>query len=428
MLQNKKIQSVKPGSIADIAGIKDDEILLRVNGQDFNDTIDLSFLFADCDLRLTILDKCGQERLVNIQKDIDQDVGLVFSTAVFDGIRCCHNKCVFCFVEQMAPKMRDSLYIRDDDYRLSFLFGNFITLTNLTDADKKRIVQYNLSPLYVSIHATDPAVRKFLLKNPKACNIFQDIKDLASYGIQFHAQVVLCPGINDGKILDKTVEDLLYLQDSILSLAVVPVGLTKYCKNLDNILRSFTKNEAKNIVQRIDRWQKTCRDKFGRSFIYAADEFYVQADIPFPEAEFYDGFMQYENGVGICRKFINEWYEQKADFSNAKQEYCIICGQSGAKVIQSLLNESKLNHQLLVVDNEFFGNSVTVTGLLTGNDIIQAINNLPNKPCEIILPSVMLRDDNLFLDDMSLEKFIEKVQANIHIVHDAVELKKLLTK
>ncbi|MDR2005926.1 MAG: DUF512 domain-containing protein [Acidaminococcales bacterium] len=433
MLKNKMIAAVEPGSLAACAGIVPGEVLLSVNGGKFRDLIDLGYLLAEEELELKILSADGRERFVTINKAIDENIGLEFHTAVFDGIKTCRNNCVFCFVAQMPPNMRDSLYIKDDDYRLSFLSGNFITLTNLTEEDKKRIINLKLSPLYLSVHATDAAVRRKLLGNRDAGGVLGLIKELTSAGVKFHAQVVLCSGLNDREIFAETYRDLLNLNNGILSVAAVPVGLTKFRPPYAKDLRSFTGGEAREIIEQISRWQKECRQNIGRRFIYPADEFFVLAGLPFPAAEDYDGFAQYENGVGISRVFLDDWRKKKVNPGAAPKQACVVCGRSAQTALAGMLAETetalKAGHRLLVVENDFFGDTVTVTGLLTGRDILRSINKLPVKPRRIVLPGIALKSktEKVFLDDMALDE-IERalLDAKVEIAWDAAELKNLL--
>ena len=426
-MESKKIFSVKPNSPAHLNGIKSGDILMAVNGEEFTDIIDLSFLFADECIELDIQSEDGSRRSVQIGKSIDEDLGLEFSTAVFDHIKTCHNNCIFCFVDQMHPGMRDSLYVKDDDYRLSFLFGNFITLTNLSDADKKRIKTLNLSPLYVSVHATDGETRKNLIRNKHAGDVLLIMKDLAQSGIEFHTQVVLCPGINDSSILEKTFQDLWDMRGSVLSMAVVPVGLTKFAPNKEGRLRSFTENEAVDVIDKINLWQKECRRTLGKSFVYAADEFYVKAKREFPAAEYYDGFCQYENGIGICRKFIDEWQSEKADIGSSKRRYSIVCGVSAEKILQELVLDK---HDIITVENDFFGPMVTVTGLITAGDIISKIKSLAKPPATVVIPAISLKNDDeqVFLDDITLKELEDHLQCEVVVAKNASALKKIVTR
>ena len=431
LLKNKLISGVKAHSVAANAGVKPGETLVGVNGQDFSDIIDLSFLFADEELELLLLDENGQERIVQIEKEIDEEVGLEFNTAVFDKVKECYNNCIFCFVNQMPDNMRDSLYVKDDDYRLSFLYGNFITLTNITEEAKKRILSLNLSPLYVSVHATDEQVRTTLIKNKHAGQLLSHMQELAAGGIQFHTQVVLCPTFNDEQVLEKTFHDLFKLNDSVLSMAVVPVGLTKY-RTINDSLRTFTVQEAKRVVSSVSAWQEKCRKEIGRSFIYPSDEFYVLAQAELPIAQNYDGFPQYENGVGICRKFIDEWHDTSVNVDNALADVYIVCGKSAENILKNLLDEltfhTKVQYHLLTVENVFFGNTVTVTGLLTGKDILQAVNKLEKKPKRLIVPGIALREQKVFLDDINIEKLYNELPYEVKIANNATELKNLLVR
>lgn len=420
-MKRKEISFVKKKSLADFAGIEANDMLLSVNGKDFQDIIDLSFLFAEEYLELEVLTKTGNKKLFIIEKDIDDDVGLEFSQAVFDAVRTCQNKCLFCFVDQMAPQMRETLYVKDDDYRLSFLSGNFITLTNLQKEDKERILKLKLSPLYVSVHATDGDVRRYLIKHKKAVEILDNLRELGAGGIKFHTQLVLCPGINDGSVLEKSYHELLALHEIVLSVSVVPIGLTKFCR--EPSMRPFQKHEAQKVIEQVARWQEECRRILGRSFIYTADEFYIQAGVDFPAEEYYDGYRQYENGIGICRKFIDEWQQTNIN-TVLKEDWQVICGKSASYVLSKLFNQE----MLLTVENDFFGQMVTVTGLLTGRDILHAVEQLEHKPKCIIIPGVALKnkDEHVFLDDMTLQELKEQLTCDIKVAYTAAELKKLL--
>ncbi len=430
MYENNCITKVKLHSPADLAGVQSGERLLAVNGNAFFDIIDLSFLFAEELLELSLADGEGKERTVIIHKEIDQELGLEFDTAVFDGVKECSNACVFCFVDQMAPQMRSSLYVKDDDYRLSFLYGNFITFTNFTPADEQRILKLHLSPLYVSVHATDEIIRQRLIRNKRAGEILSCIKRLAAGGIEFHTQVVLCPGINDGAVLQKTFHDLFAFNSSILSMAVVPVGLTKYSRA--DGLRAFTEEEAKILVDTVTAWQKACRAEIGRAFIYPSDEFYVQAKKPVPRAKDYDGFPQYENGVGIIRKFLDEWQEEKIPLPVKQPDTFVVCGLSAQQVLAPLLEEinrqTGSKHCLLPVENVFFGHTVTVTGLLTGQDIMRKIMSLPQMPVRVIIPGLALRaQEEDFLDGMHIKDLEKNIPCTVKVAQGAAGLKRLLS-
>ena len=422
------ISSVKHGSLAEAAGIKAGESLLAVNGSSVRDIIDLSFLLADEQVVLTIAAADGTERSITIDKRIDEDLGLEFESAVFDKVTTCYNKCVFCFVDQMIPGMRKGLYVRDDDYRLSFLYGNFITLTNMKDEDFDRIIKTHMSPLYVSVHATDPKVRCEMMKNRFAGELMDKLKRLFDAGITVHTQIVCCPGYNDGEVLKRTYADLRSLALMVETMAVVPVGLTKNRAHLTP-LRLFTPQEAADIVTMVTEWQRECRASLGKSFVYLGDEFYILAGMPLPQAEWYDGFPQLENGIGLSRNFMEEWQKaRKIAPVKGEVNSVIPVGTSAYKVLQPLIEafnaETGMQHKLIAVENEFFGNTVNVTGLLCGKDILNAVKGAAS----IILPEVVLNSDDLFLDDMSYAEFCSQAGAPVHRAASAGDLYKLLQR
>lgn len=422
------ISNVRKHSLAELAGITAGEKLCSVNGVGVSDIIELSFYTSDYEVDLVIEDTEGNRREVHIDKYPDEDLGLEFEAAVFDKVRTCYNKCLFCFVDQMIPGMRPGLYVRDDDYRLSFLYGNFITLTNLKDEDFDRIIKTHLSPLYISVHATDPEVRCQMMKNRFAGKLMEQIQRLLDAGIQIHTQIVCCPGYNDGDVLRKTFEDLYSLHPGILTMAVVPVGLTKHREHLP-VMRTFTPAEAESIVDMVTEWQEKCRKETGKSFVYLGDEFYLLAGKPLPPSEWYDGFPQLENGIGLTRNFLNDWESTLKIIAHAQgaANAVLAVGESAEKVIAPLIADInrifKTEHKVIAVKNKFFGGKVNVTGLLTGNDILEAAGDCSR----LILPAVVLNNDMLFLDDLSLAEFKEKFSGKVEIAKDAKELLHLLT-
>ena len=422
------ISSVKHGSLAEAAGIKAGESLLTVNGSSLRDIIDLSFLLADEQVVLKLAGADGTEREITIDKRIDEDLGLEFESAVFDKVTTCYNKCVFCFVDQMIPGMRKGLYVRDDDYRLSFLYGNFITLTNMKDEDFDRIIRTHMSPLYVSVHATDPEVRCAMMKNRFAGELMDKLKRLFDAGITVHTQIVCCPGYNDGDVLKRTYADLRALAPMVETMAVVPVGLTKNRAHLTP-LRLFTPEEAREIVTTVTEWQQECRQSLGKSFVYLGDEFYILAGMPLPQADWYDGFPQLENGIGLSRNFLEEWQEaNKIAPVKGEVNSVIPVGTSAYKVLQPLIEDfnakTGMQHRLIGVENEFFGSTVNVTGLLCGSDILNAVKGAQS----IILPEVVLNSDDLFLDDMTYAEFCKAAGAPVHRAATAGDLYKLLQR
>lgn len=422
------ISNVRRHSLAEKAGIQPGEKLCSVNGCNVQDIIDLSFLTSDEVVELEIENAAGAKRLVQIEKYPDEDLGLEFESAVFDKVRTCYNNCIFCFVDQMIPGMRPGLYVRDDDYRLSFLYGNFITLTNMCDEDFDRIIRTHLSPLYISVHATDPDVRCKMMNNRFAGQLMEKINRLLEAGIQIHTQIVCCPGYNDGEVLKRTFADLYALHPGVLTMAVVPVGLTKHREHL-HPMRTFTPQEAVEIVDAVSGWQKQCREETGKSFVYLGDEFYLLAGKALPSSEYYDGFPQLENGIGLTRNFLNEWETalKTLQYADGAEQAVIPVGESAFRVLQPMMEafnrQYGTKHSFFSVKNLFFGGHVNVTGLLTGGDILAAV-----KDCErLILPGVVLNNDNLFLDDMSLDDFKRSFQGKVEIAKDAGELLRLLT-
>ncbi|WP_346354207.1 DUF512 domain-containing protein [Azotosporobacter soli] len=427
------ISKVHPDSLGEEIGLAAGDRLLKVNDQNVSDIIDLSFALADEYLELLIEKSNGDQEIIELEKEYHEDLGVEFESAVFDSVRRCANRCVFCFVDQMPKGMRESLYVKDDDYRLSFLYGNFVTLTNLTPKDMQRIQSFHLTPLYISVHATDPEVRSSLLNNKNASRLPDQLKELIDAGIELHTQIVLCPGLNDGDVLEQTLGDLYKLKPSVLSVAIVPVGLTQYRDDCPE-LETFNAESAKHVIQQVEAWRSKCREQSGDSFIHLADEFYLMAGIDLPPAAHYDGFPQLENGVGLVRSFLDDWQEtlrQKQPAPYATQRVIdVVCGMSAAKVLTPLLDDLSVPNLLLrlqPVANRFFGPKITVSGLLTGSDIL---DSLP--PCEnrdgIIIPGVSLRKgESVFLDGMTLEELSSKLNSKVYPAYSAQELHTLLT-
>ena len=422
------ISKVKKNSAAAEAGIQNGEYLCAVNGTELHDILDVSFAAATDQVQLTLEDRQGKTRTLTLTKDPDEDLGLEFESAVFDGVRCCQNHCLFCFVDQMIPGMRKQLYVRDDDFRLSFLYGNFITLTNMDEADFAYILRRHLSPLYVSVHTTNPVLRCSMMRNKTADQLLPRLHALLDAGIEVHAQVVCCPGYNDGQELVRTYRDLRALAPALATMAVVPVGLTKNRSQLTD-MRTFTQKEAVALVEMVTAWQKECRAALGKSFIYLGDEFYLLAGLPLPPEEWYDGFPQLENGIGLSRNFLCDWERAQREVKpDHVPDYLIPVGESAAKVLQPLLtafnSKHGTKHQLLAVPNKFFGPLVNVTGLLTGGDLLATL------PAQgpVLLPAVVLNQDQLFLDDMSLETFKTQLGRPVKLIRSGSELYQALTE
>lgn len=421
-----QISGVRKNSLAEAAGIVAGDKLVAVDGVQVKDIIELSFYTTDCEVELELENAEGQRRQVHIDKYPDEDLGLEFEAAVFDKVNTCYNNCVFCFVDQMIPGMRPGLYVRDDDYRLSFLYGNFITLTNLKEEDFQRIIQTHMTPLYVSVHATDPKVRCAMMHNRFAGELMDKLERLFAAGIEVHTQIVCCPGYNDGEVLTKSFTDLYKHYPNVLTMAVVPVGITKHRENLTP-LRTFSKEEAAALIDQVTPWQRQCREETGKTFIYLGDEFYLLAERDVPDASWYDGFPQLENGIGLTRSFVDDWHTTLATMGSyqATADAVIPVGESAYAILQPLMEQLNKKygsrHSFVPVPNKFFGGKVNVTGLLTAGDILQAVTGK-----RIILPAVVLNNDNLFLDDKSLEQFKKEYSGKVEIAKDAKELLHLL--
>lgn len=426
------ISGVRKNSLAEAAGIVSGDKLIAVDGVQVKDIIELSFYTSDYEVELELENQAGQRRQVHIDKYPDEDLGLEFEAAVFDKVNTCYNNCIFCFVDQMIPGMRPGLYVRDDDYRLSFLYGNFITLTNLKEEDFQRIIQTHMTPLYVSVHATDAQVRCQMMHNRFAGELMEKLERLFAAGIEVHTQIVCCPGYNDGEVLARSFADLYAHYPKVLTMAVVPVGITKHREGL-HPLRTFTKDEAALLIDQVTAWQQRCREETGKTFIYLGDEFYLLAGREVPTAEWYDGFPQLENGIGLTRSFLDEWQENLATMGSYQPtaDAVIPVGESAFAVLQPLMEQLNgqfgSRHSFVPVPNSFFGGKVNVTGLLTAGDILQTLASMPKDGSKrVILPAVVLNNDKLFLDDKSLEQFKSAYSGRVEIAKGAKELLHLL--
>lgn len=408
-----KISRVHENSLAEKIGLLAGDEIQSINGEKLRDIIDVSFALADEKINLKIL-RDGQPMKFSVRKNFDDELGIEFEEAVFDGILPCCNACQFCFVMQMprGKNLRKSLYVKDDDFRLSFLYGNFITLSNLTDEHVKRIAQFHLSPLYISVHTMNMDLRADLMGTPKAKNFLQRLEQLEDFGIEYHAQIVLCRNINDGDELNFTLNELLKRLPSVLSVAIVPVGLTKFRdENHCPKIEMFDQESAAQVIEQVKQFQEKAKKICQRNLFYLSDEFYILAGKKLPSVEDYDGFPQLDNGIGLARNFYADFQEeaQKRNFGKEKN-LLVICGTSIQKILAELLQTLPKNFQdkilLLPVKNDFFGEMVNVSGLLTGQDIYAAIKNLGRKNFDgVILPKSCLRSgEDVFLDDMSLNE------------------------
>ena len=410
-----EIEGIKSNSIAEEVDLEVGDKLVKIDGQVLNDYIDYKFLVADNFLELEVVKHNGEYWIIEIEKDYDQELGIEFSDIVFDGLKTCHNNCIFCFVDQMPDGCRNTLSLKDDDYRFSFLKGSYTTLTNLSTEEFNRIKRMHLSPINISVHSTNSKVRKKMLNNKQAGKILEQIKELIAAGIEVNTQIVLCPGINDGQYLEQTIKELGELGPQLNSLAIVPVGLTKYREGLAD-LRSFTSKEAAAVIDLVEAYQEEFKQDKGSNFVYLADEFYLLADRKIPERKYYNGFPQLENGVGMVRLLRDEFAELEPSLPNKLAEertVSLITGELGFKSLQPIIAKlnkiTNLEVQPLVIENDFFGSQVTVTGLLTGQDVLKQLNKQETDLGDLVLvPEILLNDDDLFLDDLTWQEFKSK--------------------
>ncbi len=421
---NAIISKIFQNSLAQELELVIGDKILQINGKTPLDIIDLSFLLAEEEIELLIEHSDGEKEIIAFEKDFDEELGAEFESAVFDGIKRCKNHCVFCFVDMIAPNMRKTLNIKDDDYRLSFLFGNFITLTNLTAKDFRRIKKYHLSPLFISVHSMNPELRVKILRTPLGKNIQNQLDELEKAGVEYHTQVVLCKNLNDGAELDYTIAEILKRRPHALSLAIVPVGVTKYRRD-KFILEQFDKESALKVIEQVEKWQKKIRAESGRTFLYLGDEFYLLAEKNLPAVEFYDEFPQIENGIGMTRNFIEEMRNAQCVMRNCDLKIDVISGTSFAKVLKNLVDAP--NVRILPVENKFFGSKVNVSGLLTGKDIIEVLKSVGERDLILIPATALKSGEEIFLDDVSLEE-MRKIFAPAQIlpVHDGAEFRKIL--
>ena len=421
-----KILTVPEGSLAEELELVPGDKILEINGMKLRDIIDVSFAFACEEVEMLVEHEDGQQELFEFDKDYDEELGVEFESAVFDGIRHCANNCYFCFVDQVAPNMRDSLNIKDDDYRMSFLYGNFITLTNMVDRDFQRIKQYHLSPLFVSVQCTNPELRKQMLRCKTADRLMSQLEKLEAADVEYHTQIVLCRDLNDGAELDRSIQDIMARQPYAQSMAVVPVGLTKFRQDCYP-LKSFDAESAARVVDQVEQYQIRQRAKDGRTFIYLSDEFYLLSGRPLPPAEYYDGFPQLDNGIGLARSLIEDFKmaaeeaqqeEREADGKPVK--LAVVSGTSIAPLLKRLadsLQLAKVEITMVPVVNNHFGSTVNVSGLLTAHDMLASLKGIDTQVDGILIPESALRTgDNIFLDDVSLDDFCQSLSCRVETV------------
>jgi len=416
-----EIKNVRPLSIGEEMEIEAGDFLVSVNEHAIKDILDYKYYTEEDYLVLEIRKKDNEVWSLEIEKDFDEDLGLEFEGIVFDHMKACSNRCLFCFVDQLPRNMRKTLYVKDDDYRYSFMYGNFITLTNLSEEDWQKIIEMHLSPLYVSVHCIQGEVRARMLQSPRGASIKQDLERLKDANIQVHTQIVLCPGMNDGAILEETVQELAKLYPTILSVGIVPVGLTAHRQHLAE-LSSVDAQDAADLIAIMSEYQKGFRKKWKHGFVYLADEFYLRAKIDLPADEYYDDYCQIENGIGLSRLLLEEFKQLEPALPQAVEarEVYIITGLSAVPVLESIVSRLRridgLDVQLIPVENHFFGGAVSVTGLLTGQDIINTLGQAYAGKT-VLIPEVLLRDgQETLLDDIRINDIKIHSGANIYTV------------
>lgn len=416
-----RVSGVSPGSVADELGLGPGSELLSVNGTPLRDFLDWEFLTADESFLLHVRLPGGEEIEYDIERPLDEPLGVALEPP---RIRRCANRCDFCFVDGLPDGLRDVLYIRDDDYRLSFRYGNFATLTNLKPWDEERIIAYRLSPLYVSVHATDPAIRRWLLRNPTAPDILGQLRRFAAGGIRFHTQIVLSPGVNDGAVLDRTLEELWGFGPAVLSVSVVPVGLTEFSKH--SLVREPTQAECRAAVAQVEGRSRAAWRERGLHWVYGADELYLRAGLALPPAEAYDGFEQVENGVGSVR-FLQEAIRSIPAGTDVWRDRRIaVCtGVSMAglmpDVLAILAETTGGRFELLALENSLFGPRVTTAGLLPGKDFAAALAERTEFDLAL-LPGEAVNDHGRFLDDLTLRNVESRVPMPIHLSRTFADL------
>ena len=429
------IAGVEPGSIAEELELEPGDVLLEINGNKIEDTFDYHYLMNEEYVELLVRKANGEEWELEIEKEFEEDLGVTFENGMMDEYRNCTNKCIFCFIDQMPPGMRETLYFKDDDTRLSFLQGNYVTLTNLSDHDVERIIKYKLSPINISFQTTNPELRCKMPHNRFAGRSLQIVDKLVEAGIVMNGQIVLCKGWNDGEELERSLKDLYGYLPNLQSVSIVPVGLSKFRDGLEP-LEPFTPEDAKKVILQVQKWQEKAMEEYGVHFVHASDEWYLLAGEELPEEDSYDGYLQLENGVGMLRLLETEFHEAlaMAKGSEKTQKVSIATGKLAAPFIRQLAEEMKVKFpnigvKVYDITNEFFGERITVAGLITGQDLKKQLmdQDLGEK---LLLPCHMLRSgEEVFLDDVTVSELSEYLKIPIEIVESdgAVLLSHLTT-
>ena len=413
-----KIASVDPHSPARKAGVRPGETLTHINGHPIVDVLDYKFYAYDPRLELTLTEENGGSRTLRIRKEEGEDLGLNFETYLMDRARSCANKCIFCFVDQMPPGMRDTLYFKDDDARLSFLMGNYMTLTNLSQREIQRIIDLRISPINISVHATDPELRTAMLKNPRAGECLSIMERFAKAGIEMNCQIVACPGVNDGPALARTMEDLGKLHPAVTSVAVVPVGVTKFREGLCPI-EPYTKEQAVALIDQVEKFAAAFLEKQGTSLVWCSDEFYLMAGRELPEKAYYEDMDQLENGVGMLRLLLHQAVMGLEEEEPEQTEpFSIATGLSAAPFVQEIVDNARkqcgnIKGTVYPIINRFFGETITVSGLITGTDLIEQLRG-KDLGSRLLIPDNMLRaGERVFLDDVTVDQVEQALEVTV---------------
>lgn len=413
------IKDVMLGSIAEEMGIEAGDFLVSINDEEIKDILDYKFQIFDDYITVVIEKKSGEEWELEIEKEENEDLGIIFPEQLIEKPRSCANKCIFCFMDQLPEKVRGTLVFKDDDFRLSFITGNYVTLTNSGYRDLDRIIKYHLSPINISVHATDPEVRAKMLNNKNAYKIMEYIEYLTGHGIKVNAQIVLCPGVNDGKVLDKTIEDLSRFSPNLQCIAIVPVGLTKYREGLYP-LKVFDKKGANATIQQINKWQAKFRKEFNCNLVYLADEFYMKAGVEVPDFKEYDDFPQLEDGIGMMAYLKKEFTNYLRYFKPRKlnKTISIATGKIAYNFIRTRMDELEekfdgLRVNVYPIGNHFFGPNITVTGLITGSDLIKGLKGKDLGEYLLICEDMLKDDEDIFLDDVTLDEVATALNTDI---------------
>lgn len=419
------IKSIAPGSIAEEMDLVPGDALVEINHQEIQDIFDYQYMIEEEYIELLVRRENGEEWLLEIEKDEDEDLGITFEQGLMDNYKSCTNKCIFCFIDQLPKGMRETMYFKDDDSRLSFLQGNYITLTNMKEKDIDRIIKYNLSPINISVHTTNPELRCEMLNNRFAGKIMAQLQKFYEHGVMMNGQIVLCKNINDGAVLEKSIEDLSQFLPYMESVSVVPMGMTKYRDGLAKV-EPFNSEDAKDVIEIIERWQKKLYAEYDSYFIHGGDEWYIMAGLPLPEEERYDGYIQLENGVGMMRLLIEEFHEalNQAKPSARAIKKDIVTGKLSYPYICRLIEDAKekfpnMDVHVHCIRNDFFGETITVAGLITGQDIIKQLKE-KTLSGELLVPVNMLRSgEEVFLDDITLKDIEKALQVKACIIQSS---------